>query len=173
MKFIFTICLFIILSSCTEHAPNKKRNEVRTGFDVKVTHSAGDHFEQQLDSLSYTYLPYVGNIARLKNFGDCEIDFMILSHHIRKNHSLHVIPIAILEFSEQGVKQKVVISVPENQEIRAIPVDNYDHFVVKYFSVQQIIENWYRNRLGFGMVKDVQWKNELSAIRIIEACIFE
>ena len=171
MKSCLCILICFLWIACSDRAPDKKRNLVRTGFEVKVKHSTGDPFEKQIDTVKYKFLPYIGNVARLKNFDQCQLEFLILAQHIRRNHDLIVVPIGILEFSEMGVKQKVIISVPENVDIRSISVDNYEEFVLKFFGVQQIIENWYHHRLGFGMVRDIRWDNELSAIRNIEACM--
>ena len=161
MRFTYLIfslfcCTFV---SCV-HSSEKKEELVLDDFSVsvRVEHSAGDDFVYKDGDQERSYLPYISNTAKMVEKNSCDPEFLILSKTLRKGTKLDVRPIGVMQFLEGDQKQFLVLSVPTNKELQSLEIDDFSSFVLKYFSIQQIIQNWYLHRFGFGASNKAEWQ---------------
>lgn len=168
---IFSLICFVLISCVRSSEKNESLVLDDFSVYVRVEHTAGDDFEYISDDQERSYLPYISNTAKLVEKNECDPEFIILSKSLRKGTKLDVRPIGIMQYLKGDQKQTLVLSVPINEELQSLDIENFSSFVLKYFSIQQIIQNWYLHRLGFGTSSKAEWQDEYFTIRFLNNCI--
>lgn len=121
------------------------------------------------------YLPYPGNYGFLQGTyqdpeegGDGDaLDVIILSQSVKKETTLSIIPIAVLEFIDSGEKDDKIIATPANPALHIINAKTFDELQKDYPGIIEIIETWFLNYKGPGKMKLTNTGDEKRALEII------
>jgi len=122
------------------------------------------------------YLPYPANYGFIPSTkmdkskgGDGDaMDILVICESLPTGDTISVIPIGTLMLDDSGEIDTKIIAVPADPSRRVIEVTDYQTFTIKYNSVQKIIENWFLNYKGHGVMQLQGWRDEGYAYREIE-----
>lgn len=122
------------------------------------------------------FLSYPGNYGFIpstlmneENGGDGDaLDILVLSESMQTGDTISVIPIGTLLLKDSGELDTKIIAVPVNPSKQIIKATDYQNFTVKYNAVQKIIENWFLNYKGLGVVEFLGWKNDKYTLQEIK-----
>lgn len=193
IKLIFIIPLFLLLFfSCKEAKPDFKNLPVNTsngimavieipsGTNRKVEYNyATDRFEIDVKDGKervIDFLPYPGNYGFIPSTlmdenrgGDGDaLDILVIAESLETGDTISVIPIGTLLLNDSGELDTKIIAVPADPSKQVIQATDFQTFTVKYNMAQKIIENWFLNYKGLGVMELIGWKNDKYARMEIE-----
>ncbi|WP_228482354.1 inorganic diphosphatase [Mesonia oceanica] len=122
------------------------------------------------------FLPYLGNYGFIPSTysnpekgGDGDaLDVLILGENIPTGSVVEIIPIALLELSDNGESDNKIIAIPREEKNRIIKAANFDDFSTKYPEIRKMIGTWFENYDLNDEVKILRWTGEESAKSEIE-----
>ena len=91
------------------------------------------------------------------------LDVLLISEKLNTGNVIEIIPVAILVMNDNGENDSKIIAVPKNNDLQIIHVNSYEDLVNNYIAIKEIIELWFINYKGDGLVEFVEWKDEYSA----------
>jgi len=121
------------------------------------------------------FLPYPGNYGFIPSTlmdesagGDGDaLDVLVISESLPIGTVLEVIPIAALMMVDGGEIDTKIIAVPVDSTKRVIQATDFEHFLIDYNMAQNIIQDWFLNYKGLGIVKMKGWFDEKYAMEEI------
>ncbi len=121
------------------------------------------------------YLPYPGNYGFLQGTyqdpetgGDGDaLDVIIISQSVAKGTALSIIPIAVLELIDSGEKDDKIIAIPADPDLRIVQSESFEELSRNYPGIVEIIETWFLNYKGPGVMKLANTGDEKRALEVI------
>jgi len=121
------------------------------------------------------YLPYPGNYGFLQGTyqdpekgGDGDaLDVIIISESVQKETTVSVIPIAVLELIDSGEKDDKIIAIPANPDLQIVHAESLEELNKDYPGIIEIIQTWFLNYKGPGMMELTNTGDEKRAIEVI------
>ncbi len=118
------------------------------------------------------FLPYPGNYGFIPSTymdpergGDGDaLDILVIAESVPAGTILEVKPIATLQLLDGGEIDTKLIGVPIDTSLQVIEAMDFMTFTLHYNAAQQIIQNWFLNYKGLGVMKMVGWKDERHAM---------
>lgn len=153
--------------------------EIPAGTNVKWEY---DYEEQEMTAIQsngvervINYLPYPGNYGFLKGTyqdpekgGDGDaLDVIIISQSVERGTTLSIIPIAVLELIDSGEKDDKIIAIPADPDLRMVDASSLEELNRTYPGIIEIIETWFLNYKGPGVMKISNTGDEKRALEII------
>lgn len=158
MKNVYLIGLLVFIAlSCKDQDIVKSQKSDDNHMVAVVTHSAGDRWEVEDD-----YLPLPVNVGIVNNR-----DVLILSDRLSENKSLSVLPLGAISVIEGDSIKTYIVSIPKEENLRTISVDDIDELATTYSSVKWIVEQYMINRKGGNRVQLKSWLGQKSAINYL------
>ena len=122
------------------------------------------------------FLPYPGNYGfipstlmdeSLGGDGDA-LDILVISESLQTGDTISVIPIGTLLLEDDGETDTKIIAVPADPVKRVIQATDFPTFTVKYSVAKRMIEDWFLNYKGPGVVELKGWRSDRYALEEIE-----
>ena len=122
------------------------------------------------------FLPYPANYGFVpstkmdkKRGGDGKaLDVLVIAESIKTGTILKVKPIATLLLEDDGLLDAKIVAVPIDSTLSIIKANDFQTFMIDYFAVKQIIQDWFLNYKGLGKMKMLGWRDENFALQQIE-----
>lgn len=114
------------------------------------------------------FLPYPGNYGFIpstlmdkKAGGDGDpLDVLVIASSVPTGTVLEVKPLGALILRDRGELDTKIIAVPSDSTMRVINAVNTQQFFLEYDGAKRIIENWFLNYKGWGIIEMVRWEDE-------------
>lgn len=114
------------------------------------------------------FLPYPGNYGFIpstlmdkKAGGDGDpLDVLVIASSVPTGTVLEVKPLGALILRDRGELDTKIIAVPADSTMRVINAVNTQQFFLEYDGAKRIIENWFLNYKGWGIIELVRWEDE-------------
>lgn len=137
-------------------------NKITNKFNIDI---------QENKKRKINFLPYPANYGFIPSTymsyeygGDGDpLDVLLISEKLNTGNVIEIIPVAILVMNDNGENDSKIIAVPKNNDLQIIHVNSYEDLVNNYIAIKEIIELWFINYKGDGLVEFVEWKDEYSA----------
>ena len=118
------------------------------------------------------FLPYPGNYGFIpstlmdkKSGGDGDpLDVLLISESVSTGTVSKIIPIGLLVLEDNGELDIKIIATPSQKTLQIINVMTFSDLQKNYSDLMHIIEAWFLNYKGKGIVKFIRWDNELAAL---------
>ena len=122
------------------------------------------------------FLPYPGNYGFVPSTlmdesrgGDGDaLDVLVISESVPTGTQLAVQPIATLLLRDRGEIDTKIIAVPADTAARVYRVENFLDFSLGNDAAKRIIETWFLNYKGQGVVELLRWEDERYAWREVD-----
>ena len=122
------------------------------------------------------FLPYPGNYGYIPSTlmdesrgGDGDaLDILCISESVPTGTVLEVLPIATLLLRDRGEIDTKIIAVPANEADRVLKTDRFVDFLTQYDGAKRIIQDWFLNYKGIGVVQLDGWRDDAYARTEIE-----
>lgn len=122
------------------------------------------------------FLPYPGNYGFIPSTymnpeqgGDGDaLDVLVIGESQATKTVIEVIPIAVLLLKDKGELDSKIIAVPADSTQRIIQAANFQDFLIKYDAAKRMIEDWFLNYKGYGVMELIGWRDEQYAREEIE-----
>lgn len=122
------------------------------------------------------FLPYPGNYGFIpstkmdkKRGGDGDaLDILVIGEAKPTGTVIPVKPIATLQLLDGGEIDTKIIAIPANKEDQVIAPLSFPEFIVEHDAVRLMIEKWFLNYKGVGVMQLVGWQDDGYALREIE-----
>lgn len=189
-KFAFLLVCFGILSSCSKkdysRLPFMGDDHL---FCMVVEIPAGSNHKIEFDKQSLTfktnqvdghdrvieYLPYPCNYgfipSTLQNKakgGDGDpLDVLVIGESIETGTVLKIIPIAVLNMTDNGERDDKIIAIPADPFARTINAQDFASLSTRYPTLIQILELWLGNYKGDDVIQIEGWGDEDKATQMI------
>ncbi|UII33804.1 inorganic diphosphatase [Fulvivirga ulvae] len=182
--------LSMALVSCSispyEHPPISQNGyvnvvvEIPAGTNLKYEFNAkAEEFEVEIvdgKKRTVNFLPYPGNYGFIPSTlmdkakgGDGDaLDILVISESLSQGTVVEVIPVAVLQLSDQGETDDKIIAVPADEALRTINCITLNCIREKYPKALSIIQDWFSSYKGAGKMKFLGWSNEKVAISEIK-----
>ena len=153
--------------------------EIPAGTNKKIEYDyISDSFKPNLINKSeriIDFLPYPGNYGfipstelSIDNGGDGDaLDILLISRSLQTGTVISVIPIGALVLEDSGEIDTKIIAVPFEENMRIINAASFDEFSKNYKTAKEIIELWFLNYKGAGIVQFIKWEDENNALKEI------
>lgn len=190
-SFLFVLAYFCLFYACS--TDNRPTPSTATTFsednviNAVVEVSAGDNIKQEFDVDSnrikpekdengkikqIDYLAYPANYGYIaqtriekESGGEGEdLDVLILSKRLESGTVIGIKPIATLVLRDNGIVDTKVIAIPIDTTLQIIKAYDYQTFITRYNSIQQIIQQWFLNYKGIGQVEFLAWRDDRFAL---------
>ena len=96
------------------------------------------------------------------------LDILIIGESIPTGTTIATKPIGVLVLKDNGELDSKIISIPTDTSLQVINPKNYEDFYIRYNAAHHIIQEWFLNYKGLGVIELVAWQNEQFALREIE-----
>lgn len=193
--FLLFLVSLLFFFSCKTKEENKDYYHLPTYSETKniqavVEIPAGTNHKIEYDKISrkfvvdsikgkariIEFLPYLGNYGFIPSTysdpqkgGDGDaLDVLILGEHQATGSVVEIIPIAMLELSDNGESDNKIIAIPAEEKNRIIKVANFDDFSNHYPEIRKMIGTWFENYDLNDEVKILRWTGEQAAKNEIE-----
>lgn len=122
------------------------------------------------------FLPYPGNYGFLPSTyldpalgGDGDaLDVLVLAESVPVSTVMEIIPIANLALMDEGEIDNKIIAIPADPALQIIKATTLSELESKYPAAKNMIEDWFLNYDGPGVMKLEEWQNETQAMGDIE-----
>jgi inorganic pyrophosphatase len=122
-----------------------------------------------------SFLPYPGNYGFIPSTymdpargGDGDaLDVLLLSESVPTGTVEKAIPVAALLLVDGGEVDIKVIAVPADFEKQIIPLEDYAQLAVQYSGIHKMLEDWFLQYKGPGVIEFQGWRDERFARDLI------
>lgn len=122
------------------------------------------------------FLPYPGNYGFIPSTymdpdrgGDGHaLDVLVLSEYVPLRTLLEVIPIAVLDLQEAGVRDDKVIAMPVDPALRLFDVNELEDLRERYPRVLELIEEWFTHYDTAQDARALGWGDADAALATVE-----
>lgn len=194
MKLSFFLCVFLaFLTACSPTGNTDYKSlaaKVDKGINVVVEIPAGTNhkIEYQTDKGTFEndlidgktrvidFLPYPGNYGFIPStFMDPErggdgdaLDVLVIGESQETGSVMQALPIGVLLLKDKGELDSKIIAVPLDPSQRTMEIDDFQDLLIEYDAAKRIIEAWFLNYKGFGVMELIRWQDEEYAWNEIE-----
>lgn len=121
------------------------------------------------------FLPYPGNYGYIPSTlmaesegGDGDaLDVLIIAESAPTGTLMEVIPLGALMLVDEGEEDTKIIAVPADSSLQVIQAKNFADFSVTYGPARKLVEDWFLNYEGMGVVQSRGWRDESYALQEI------
>lgn len=118
------------------------------------------------------FLPYPGNYGFIPSTymdpergGDGDaLDVLLLSESQSTGSVIEAIPLGALRLKDGGEIDTKIIAIPVDSAQRIIDAGNFRDFLIQYDPAKRIIEEWFLNYKGLGVMELLGWEDEAYAM---------
>ena len=154
--------------------------EIPAGTNHKVEyHPALGYVNDTLEDGServINFLPYPGNYGFVPSTlmdeargGDGDaLDILVIGESVPQGTVLSVQPIATLLLRDRGEIDTKIIAVPADSSQQVYRASNFLDFSLGNDAAKRIIETWFLNYKGLGVVQLLRWEDEAYAWREVD-----
>lgn len=164
--------------------------ETEKGINVVVEIPAGTNHKIEFNTKTKTFendkidgkirvikfLPYIGNYGFIPSTymdpergGDGDaLDILVIGESQPTKTVQEVLPIGVLLLKDKGELDSKIIAVPADPNQQVIAVDSFQDFMIEYDAAKRMIEDWFLNYKGYGVMELIAWKDEQYARQEIE-----
>lgn len=143
-------------------------------FNPKTNTFANDKINGKIRVINF--LPYPGNYGFIpstymdpKQGGDGDaLDILVIGESQATKTVIEVLPIAVLLLKDKGELDSKIIAIPVDSTQQIIQVVNFQDFLIKYDAAKRMIEDWFLNYKGYGVMELIGWRDEQYARQEIE-----
>ena len=189
-RFTFFLLLIFLIQSCQQvnykEIPAVEEGlvnvvvEIPAGTNHKIEFNAGTNkFENDLvdgQIRVIDFLPYPGNYGFIPSTymnpaegGDGDaLDILIIGESVATGKVVKALPIGALMLRDRGEIDTKIIAVPAEEGQRPMDANDFQSFLLEYDAAKSIVEDWFLNYKGFGMMEFVGWEDETYAWKEIE-----
>lgn len=162
----------------------------KTGVNVVVEIPAGTNHKIEFNPETKTFendkingeirvikfLPYIGNYGFIPSTymdpergGDGDaLDILVIGESQPTKAVVEVIPIGVLLLKDKGELDSKIIAVPADSTQQVIQVDNFQDFIIEFDAAKRMVEDWFLNYKGYGVMELIGWRDEQYARKEIE-----
>jgi len=163
----------------TENAVNMVV-EIPAGTNHKIEYDpATDSFKNDMKDGKIrvvSFLPYPGNYGFIPSTlmnkdqgGDGDaLDILVIGESEPTGKVLEVKPIAALLLIDGGEIDTKLLAIPADPEKQVISPGSFQEFIMQHDAIRMIVENWFLNYKGHGVMQLQGWRDEGYAYREIE-----
>lgn len=184
----FLYILLLLLISCKNYYsfPSFSNNgnpymivEVPTGTNEKYEYNPHTNkFELEImddNPRNVNYLSYPGNYGFIPSTlmdsvkgGDGDpLDALIISSTIKKGSLLEFVPVGVLMMLDNGEEDHKIIGVAVGSKVAIVDCNTMQCLKEKYNGIDSIIETWFKNYKGPGVIEVIGWEDEKYAMEMI------
>ena len=194
-KIIFWLCILglLLFGACQNKQADVYTQDTHSptgGIQVVVEIPAGTNHKiefqpssQQFvnDSIAgkeriINFLPYPGNYGFIpstmmdkKRGGDGDaLDVLVIGESVPTGQTIATRPIGVLMLRDKGEMDSKIIAIPADSTLQVINPKDYEDFFIRYNAAHHIIQEWFMNYKGLGVMELVSWQDEQYALREIE-----
>lgn len=122
------------------------------------------------------FLPYPGNYGfipstlmskKYRGDGDA-LDILLISETLETGAILDIIPIGMLVLEDSKENDTKIIAIPVKKSMRIIDATSYTELCKNYPAVKDIIQLWFLNYKGDGIIEFIKWDDEVSAKKEVD-----
>lgn len=114
------------------------------------------------------FLPYPGNYGfipgtlmdKAKGGDGDALDILLISEAVPTGTVVGVQPIGALLLRDRGEIDTKIIAVPVDSTNQVLEADNFIDFMVYYDAGRRILEDWFTNYKGQGVVEMIRWEDD-------------
>jgi len=122
------------------------------------------------------FLPYPGNYGFIPSTlmdaergGDGDaLDVLVIGESLPTGTVLEAVPVGALRLRDGGAIDTKIIAVPAEQDERVVDVTNFRDLLLEQDAARRIIEEWFLNYKGLGVVELIGWEDEHYAMEAIK-----
>ena len=122
------------------------------------------------------FLPYPGNYGFIPSTlmdkgrgGDGDaLDILLISEQLDTGTILSVIPIGLLVLEDSDELDTKIIAVPASQSLQVINATSFGELKANYPALIEIIQLWFLNYKGNGIMEFIEWGDEIAALNEID-----
>ena len=119
------------------------------------------------------FLPYPGNYGfvpstlmdRSKGGDGDALDVLVIGETVPTGTKMRALPIGALMLRDRGEIDTKIVAIPADPADRTLDVENFLDFSLGNDAAKRIIETWFLNYKGPGMVELLRWEDEAYAWR--------
>ncbi len=141
-----------------------------TNHKIEFNPQSGRFENDQLDGRNrvVNYLPYLGNYGFVPGTlmdqargGDGDaLDVLLIAESLPTGKVIEARPIAALLLNDKDEIDTKIIALPVDSSYQSLHIANHRDFVVRFNSVQNIIEQWFLNYKGQNRTRSLGWRND-------------
>ena len=117
------------------------------------------------------FLPYPGNYGfvpstlmdRSKGGDGDALDVLVIGETVPTGTKMRALPIGALMLRDRGEIDTKIVAIPADPAERTLAVENFLDFSLGNDAAKRIIETWFLNYKGPGMVELLRWEDEAYA----------
>lgn len=197
-QLIFLLFIFFFFS-CKENSVSTNYEKLpaitEKGINVVVEIPAGTNhkIEYQKDKKRFEndkidgktriiqFLPYPGNYGFIPSTlmdeergGDGDaLDILVIGESQPTGTVQEVIPIGVLLLKDKGEIDSKIVAVPTNANQQVIAATDFKTFLIEYDAAKRIIEDWFLNYKGYGVMELIGWRDEAYAMEEVRKWMVE
>lgn len=154
--------------------------EIPAGTNQKIEYQT-ENEEFAVDQLDgrdrvVRFLPYPGNYGFIPSTlmettrgGDGDaLDVLVIGESQPTGTVLEAVPVGALRLRDRGEIDTKIIAVPADSSRRVLDVTNFRDLLLQQDAARRIIEEWFLNYKGLGVVELVGWEDEHYAMEAIK-----
>ena len=146
--------------------------EIPAGTNRKIEFNAarGEFLPDSLEGRErvINFLPYPGNYGFIPSTqmdqargGDGDaMDVLVIGESMPTGSHIRALPIGALKLLDQGEADTKIIAVPVDPDKQVITTASYQDFYIDYHAARRIVEDWFLNYKGFGVMELQGWEDE-------------
>ena len=153
--------------------------EIPTGTNEKFEYNPHTNkFELEVINdkpRNVNYLSYPGNYGFIPSTlmdsekgGDGDpLDALVISSTIKKGSLLEFVPVGVLMMLDNGEEDHKIIGIAINSEAVIVDCKTMQCLKENYKGIDMIIETWFKNYKGPGVIEVIGWEDEKYAMDMI------
>jgi len=159
--------------------------EIPAGTNHKIEYDAGEK-EFLVDQKNgrdriIDFLPYPANYGFIPSTymdpargGDGDpLDSLVIAESVPTGTVVEATPIAVLLLTDEKEIDSKIIAVPVDATQRVIKATTFQELNSRYPKVKEIIEDWFLNYKGKGVMELIGWEDEQRALMEIKKWMIE
>lgn len=117
--------------------------------------------------INYGFIPSTSMDKKRGGDGD-PLDILYIAEHVPNSTVVEVIPIGLLLLKDLGEWDNKVLAIPVDPSLRIISATNWQEFQMDYSAARLIIEQFFLNYDGPGVMTLHGWADEKAALAEVE-----
>lgn len=146
--------------------------EIPAGTNHKIEYQTdkSDFEVDQIDGKDriINFLPYPGNYGFIPSTymdpargGDGDaLDVLVLGESQPTGSVLKALPVGVLLLKDKGELDSKIIAVPMDSTQQTMNIREFSNFLIEYDAAKRIVEEWFLNYKGYGVMELIGWQDE-------------
>ena len=152
--------------------------EIPAGTNQIIEYKPGSNrFSKKVNGIkkNVNFLPYPINFGFIPSTlmdtiqgGDGDaLDIIIISESAKTKTIINVLPLGILQISDNLEMDEIIIAIPSDEDYRVINATKFVDLEDNYPEILDQLKNWFINYKGKGSIQFEGWKDEKAAMKRI------